>query len=407
MGTSVDANPVTPRAAGSPRRVSWDLVRVIAVLAIVIGHITHRGVLSHPELAGFPFALSAQFGAATLLTVSGFFVCVTIRKGDRSSWYRGRLARVLPAYLVAVLVTYVVTRVAVLSFNGWDAGPGILGILFGTPEPAAGANRPWSLPDGDDLLANLTLLFGWSPELRMVDGSYWTLPTQILAFSTAALVWPTRWGHGARLQRVLWVAMLLPFAEVVLAVLPGHFAEVLQTGYAATGLWRVYLFGAGVALYLWSRDRISTPRFAVFATLAVTAHALDSESKVSSAFGYAVMLALLASAAKGPDWDWAPLRALRRPIGWLAGISFGVYLVHQQLGYVFARVLVDLGVPWWGRFVLVIGAAVLAGWALTAAVERPAHRWLTRPRPVWRPSPEAELRDLVEGAATAGAGTRG
>lgn len=393
--------------------MNWDFIRVIAVVAIVIGHITYRGVMNHPELAGYAFMFSPQFGAAALLTVSGFFVCVTIRKGDRVAWLRGRLARVLPAYLVAVLVTYVVTRYAVLAFNGWHTDPGPLGTLFGTPTADASASAtstPWSLPDGADLLANLTLLFGWSPDLAMVDGSYWTMPTQLLAFGTAALIWPTRWGTDRRVVRVLWVAMLLPFAEVVLAVLPDQFADALQTGYAGSGLWRAYLFGAGVAIYLWSRDKISNAKLVTFLTLAVVAHALDSENKLLSALAYAVMLGLVCAAAKGPEWDNVVLNVLRRPIAWLAGISFGLYLVHQQLGYVLTRMLVELGMPGWGRMVLVLAAAIAAGWLLTVTVERPAHRLLTRPRkPVeqaWRQGSDTELRELVEGTSRVPVGGR-
>ncbi|MGH3450757.1 MAG: acyltransferase family protein [Haloechinothrix sp.] len=364
--------------------MSWDLIRVIAVLGIITGHITYRGVMNHPELAGYPFMFAAQFGAATLLAVSGYFVCVTIRKGHRTNWYRSRLARVLPAYLAAVLVTYVITRFAVLAFHDWHTPPGLFGILFGAPtEPGPtdpSAPKPWYLPDADDLLANLTLLFGWSPDLRMVDGSYWTMPAQMLAFTVAAILWPTRWGTGRGIKKVLWAAMLLPFAARLLALLPEHFGDALTTGYAGTGLWRAYLFGAGVAIYLWSRDRLSDAQMVSLAWLAVLAHALDSEKKLVSAVGYAVMLGLLAAAAKGPDWDNVAVRILRRPITWVAGISYGVYLMHQQLGYILARVLVDHGVPGWVRMVLVVAAAVLAGWLLTVLVERPAHRFLTRDR---------------------------
>lgn len=111
-------------------------------------------------------------------------------------------------------------------------------------------------------------------------------------------------------------------------------------------------------------------------------HGASAEHPVPSAAGFAVMLGLIAAAARGPDWDVRVLRVLRRPVAWLAGISFGVYLVHQQLGFVLARVLAEHGVSGWPRLVLVFAAAVLAGWAMTALVERPAHRLLTRRRTV-------------------------
>nr|WP_255375622.1 acyltransferase family protein [Saccharomonospora sp. CUA-673] len=101
-----------------------------------------------------------------------------------------------------------------------------------------------------------------------------------------------------------------------------------------------------------------------------------------------VMLGLMCLAARGPDWT-PVLGFARRPISWLAGISFGIYLVHQKLGYVFARVATGLEIEqWWLRLAFVIGAILLAAWALTVLVERPAHRLLA-PRRTARPAPEA------------------
>ncbi len=400
--------PRTPGRSATPaqRTVNWDLIRVIAVLGVIVGHITYRGVRNHPELAGYPFEFGAQFGAATLLAVSGYFVCVTIRKGDRATWYRSRLARILPAYLVAAAVTYVLTRYAVLSFNGWQAEPGLFGALFGDPvrpqTVEAAGPADWYLPGTSDLLANLTLTFGWSSELRMLDGSYWTLPVQVMAFTAAAVLWPTRWRGGKHITALMWGLLVLPFVARLVFLLREVYLGAVTTGYSATGLWRAYLFAIGVAIWLWSRDRISTAQLSGLATCAVGAHALDSEHNLTSALGYAVMLCLICAAAKGPDWDTPLLTALRRPIAWLAGISFGVYLVHQHLGYLLARVLVDAGVPAVPRMVLITVAAVVAGWLLTELVERPAHRFLTggrRQRATarsWQKTPEQELDDLVK-----------
>src|SRR5690606_39961683 len=55
--------------------------------------------------------------------------------------------------------------------------------------------------------------------------------------------------------------------------------------------------------------------------------------------GFAIMLGAMCAAARGPDWDVPVLRVFRRPISWLAGISYCLYLVHQQLGYILARAL--------------------------------------------------------------------
>ena len=118
----------------TPRRISWDLLRVVAVFAVVLGHVTHQGALLHPELTGYPVRVTAQFGAAILLVISAFFVCASLRKGNPRRWLWNRVARLVPAYLAAVLLTYVVTRWAAISFSGLPYPPGVTGFLFGVPQ---------------------------------------------------------------------------------------------------------------------------------------------------------------------------------------------------------------------------------------------------------------------------------
>lgn len=348
---SYGAVPVT-------RNVNWDLIRVVAVLAVVIGHITDLGPVLHPELDGYPFAFTPQFGAAALMVVSAYFACVTVRRGRPLRWLRGRLARLLPAYLVVVVVIYLVGRTLMPSFNG----PGI----WRWPEFTAG-----------DLAANLTLTQGWRADPVYLDNAHWTLPVQVAAFCAAAVMWH-RWGGG----KARWLAaglVLAPLLVLPLMLLPPGVTEVLAVGYTGTGIGRAYLFGVGIALWLWGRGRLSGPVMVLLGGLAVVQYGYSTDNELASGAFFAVMLALIALAARGPDW--AMVQRLRRPIAWLAGISYGVYLVHQQLGFVLARVLVDLGVSGWGRLVVVLAAAVVAGWLLTVAVERPVHRLLTRGRP--------------------------
>jgi peptidoglycan/LPS O-acetylase OafA/YrhL len=78
-----------------------------------------------------------------------------------------------------------------------------------------------------------------------------------------------------------------------------------------------------------------------------------------------------------------------------------VYLLHQELGYVLARVLHDAGLPGWVRLPIVLAAAVLAGWLLTTLVERPAHSRLTRPRRT-APPPRSAPDDLLPAEALTG-----
>ncbi|GAA3049541.1 acyltransferase family protein [Actinokineospora globicatena] len=357
--------PQTANQKRSPRKISWDVLRVVAVYTVVVQHITHQSPINHAELGPYPFVLPLQFGASTLLVISAFFVCVTVRRGAPKRWLWNRVARLLPAYLVAVVVTYAVSRAVATSFG-------------------------WYLPTHTDLLANLLLIQAWAPDFHWVDASYWTLPVQLMSFVLAALIWPRGLMRGKAIPITLWTLVVAP---VVIRFVWRHddAAQWVKSLFDGLALHRVALFGVGVAIWLWTRHRMSGPHLALYGVavlVAQDAHSYFADTPSTIAFG--VVLVGIVAAAGGPDW--AVLRGLTRPIRWLAGISFGVYLVHQELGFVLARYLLDKGIGPWGRLLACVAMALLLGWAITRLVERPAHAWLTAHGPTaW-----AWLRSKVE-----------
>lgn len=374
----LNAASVTTR---TQRRLSWDVLRVVAVCSVIVQHITHQAPINHPELGPYPFSLPLQFGASTLMVISAYFVCVTVRRGDTGRWLGKRLARVLPAYLVAVLATYLVSRIAAVMINHYRfAGP--ISLLFGDPLPATGGPAfPWYLPSLQDLVGNLLMIQAWSPDLHWIDASYWTLPAQVMAFTAAAILWRRgRWGTG-RLAVLLWSIVILPL--VIRFVWRGDdAAQWIKSGFDGLALHRVALFGAGVAIWLWTAKRMSGKHLAgylVAVLVAQDAHAYFTDTRSTLAFG--VILLAIVAAAGGPDWNAGVLRRAAPVITWLAGISYGLYLVNQELGFVVARALLTAGVGAWGRIVSCVAVIVLLGWLMTRMVERPAYRWLTEPVP--------------------------
>jgi peptidoglycan/LPS O-acetylase OafA/YrhL len=47
-------NPTPPAGQRTTRRISWDVIRVVALLSVVLGHITHQSKLLHPRTRGVP-----------------------------------------------------------------------------------------------------------------------------------------------------------------------------------------------------------------------------------------------------------------------------------------------------------------------------------------------------------------
>lgn len=326
------------------RRLSWDVMRVLAVLAVMFTHTTYMGPFLHPELGRplgpYPF----QVGASILLVISAYFVCVTIRKGSTYRWLWRRACRVLPPYLIAVVFTYLVV------------------VLL--------APRNWILPTPRDLWSNLTLAASFDPGVKLIDGSYWTLPLQLMAFAAAALLWPR--GLGQRITTLLWIMIIAP---VVLQWNDriGHSPLWVQQAWNGLGLHRLQLFAIGIAIWLWAQRRIGVVHLSALLVATVFAqHAHTAD--LPSSLGIGVLLVLVALAARGPDWT--VFARLRRPIQFLARISFGLYLLNQVVGYLIAYRLMELGA---GRLLQVAGAAtgvIGLAWLLTKYVEEPAYRAL-------------------------------
>ncbi len=358
-----------PRPVGSERKINWDVIRVVAVFAVVLQHATHAGRINHPELGPSPIAFPLQIGASSLVVISAFFACASLAKGRPRAFLRNRLARLVPAYLAAVLVVY-----------------GVLVLL---------APAGWSALRPRDLLFNLLMLQNWVADVRFVDHSYWTLPVQVSGFLAAAALCAGRLGHGTWLRAVLWALPVLPLA-VRLWV---DDAAWLRTLYMGLALHRVHLFAIGVALWLWSRGRLPGWQAATIGGLALWAQFVHSADR-SSTIGVGVLVAAMAAAAAGPDWNGALVRPFAPLVRWLAGISYGVFLLNQEIGYLLMRGVHDLGGGALPQLAVAVGAAVLFGWLLTIWVERPAHRLLTRPipRPALRhylPTPPALLLTLT------------
>ena len=117
------------------------MLRVAAVASVVVQHATYTVGDVLPWVTPTPFTWSIQAGANTLMVVSAYFVCVTLATRPPARWWADRLARLLPAYAVAVVVTYLATLYAA-QYGYWR-------------------------PSGRDLVGNLLLLQGWDSQRHL------------------------------------------------------------------------------------------------------------------------------------------------------------------------------------------------------------------------------------------------
>ncbi|OLT39537.1 acyltransferase [Saccharomonospora sp. CUA-673] len=346
--------PVQPAPTRSPRHISWDAVRVLGILAVLAFHTT---LLTPQTLPGYdmppgPLQMDFPFGASLLIVVSGYFAAMTIGRKPPFRWWLRRLARLLPAFFVAVVVIFAVSI-----------------LLY--PE---GFYRP----SYTDLVGNLAMLPNLVDSVEYIDRAHWTVPVQVCGFTAIALLaWKGK-VRGRTASLVMWAVLLVPLTLRYLFMGPGmvppEWVSMVMDG---TGLNRAHLLVAGVAIYRWSKHKMTFTELLLMqiAVLAAhTAHPPPGDSVVA----FAVALVLISVAAYQPVWDARFLTNFARPIRWLAGISYGVYLMHYMIGSIVARHVADLGVPWFGWIPVYLATAVFAGWALTRLVEQPAFDLLNK-----------------------------
>lgn len=348
-----------PRFSSGARQVSWDVVRAGCVVLVMLYHATFLATCLHPELGERAVRFPFQVGASTLLVVSAFFTCGSVRRVDAVTYWWGRVSRLLPPFLVAVPVIFLVQRVL----------------------PVSG----WFFPEFGDLGANLLMLWNWEPRVfAFVDPSHWTIPLQIMAFSAAALLY--RIGASRRIVPLVWAAVLLPVAQWPLRITnPPQWYSVLVDG---VGMHRWHLFAAGVAIWLWARGRLPTSRYLPLLAACMAAQVVHSCTVVrtgvvadwGSDLGVCLGMGLVALAARGPRWEPVVPGAVQRVFRWFAGISYGAFLVHQSIGYLVCHELEVIGAGPAVQTAGMVGTGVVLGWVLTKTVERPAHRVLMRLR---------------------------
>jgi peptidoglycan/LPS O-acetylase OafA/YrhL len=336
----------------SSRLLSWDVLRVIGILAVLVFHATLYTPLNLPGIDRPPWMMQFPFGASLLLTVSGFFAAMTIGKHPPLVLWLRRLARLLPAFLFAVLFIFAFAR------------------LFAPADfPQTGLR---------DLAGNLALVHVLVPSISYVDIAHWTVPVQVAAFTGIALLAAFRVVRGRVASAVLWALLVVPLLLRWTFMGDGdHPPQWLSLVMDGTGVNRAHLFIAGVAIYRWSTGKTGFSQLYLMLTAVVVAHQ-SHPPPGDSVVAYALALVLICVAAHGPDWDLPILRALERPIRWLGGISYGVYLMHMTIGSIVARRLVDIGLDWWVWVPAFVATAIALGWLLTRWVEQPAFRMLTR-----------------------------
>ncbi|GAB2888893.1 acyltransferase family protein [Nocardioides pacificus] len=339
--------PQSLSAAFDPRRNSLNALRLALATAVIVSHSWAIGDFG-PE----PSAGGAHLGTWAVLgffALSGFLITRSRLRLDAARYYEARALRILPAFLVCLLVTAVVfAPLSALKAGSWDAASAITYVLRNL------ALYPPSIAQ-DGIACTLAGV----PFAGMWNGSLWTLFWEagcyLLVGGVVSAV-PAKYVRG-------WLAAGFILASV--GSLVAELGVVTAPGITARAMPMVAAFLAGSIVFLWS-DRLSMRP----ATLVVAGGMLAAATGLGlvQSLGALPIAILLLWLGAFPDLA---------SVGSVYDISYGVYIYAwpvQQMVVLTLGDRLNVGV----MIALSVAGTVPLAYLSCRAVEKPALRFKAR-----------------------------
>jgi len=305
-------------------------------MAVVLFHFTTRFTQLYPAGSGpsvsFPYG---YLGVNLFFIISGFVIFMTLEKTRRPmDFVVSRFSRLFPTYWAAIIFTFAV--VSVFGLPGREV----------TALQAAG---------------NFLMIHGFL-RIPHVDGVYWTLEVELLFYAWMLLLYATGW--LARVHWALWALLALRLVYHLAAVWGGvdlswTLSRILILPYIA---W----FALGISIYRILRPSGGESRQA-WATAAAAALCI--------AIVEGPWLGALAVGLAWAVWVAASGRAplLCHPVlVFLGTISYPLYLVHENVGWIIERSLLAAGWRFDAAASAALGVILVAAWLLSISIEKPA-----------------------------------
>lgn len=360
---------ICDQPVSSNRVVELDALRALAAINLMMFHFTHVYEVKYgysSELGWeWPFG---KYGVQLFFMLSGYVNAMTLfRKQQPADFVVSRLIRILPLFLLAVGLNLVVLMLA----------------------PHVGVvSYSWQ-----QILANLTVM----PNLlgyECLEPVTWTLQVELLFYGILiGLFWASR-------QVGLWRPMFAYLGFSLIAGLILGYGDPQSTHWAHRAndwlgqcliIKYFPLFAMGIALHelRTGRSSIQVSLFGLVVA-ALVFHTIDDHDHNPVVTG--LLLAGLALAAYGRlPWLGAG------PLLFISGISYPLYLLHNNLGCVVIHELDRWGLPSNVAFALAIAFALATASLVTKYFERPLSRQM---RSAWQSVREYRKRQGIDPASS-------
>ena len=281
------------------RYFELDAIRGIAALMVVLYHYTDRygEIYEYAIDPVFRFNLG-QHGVQLFFMVSGFVIFLTLDKTVHvADFIVSRLSRLYPAYWFSVALTFTVVH------------------FFSLPGRAV---------DLQSAIINLTMLQKWFG-VSNVDGVYWTLAVELSFYLIMVVLFLTKQIQRIELISFMWLCGIIfsQYLERHQSVhIPGRIELILLLKYG-------HLFIAGMMYYKIMHSKQVSRYFILFLAL-FTEYYLHGYLVIVIAMYFAIFFLFV--------HGYLAILAVK-PLIFLGTISYSLYLIHQNIGYVIIQKL--------------------------------------------------------------------
>ena len=334
------------------RIVRLDGLRFFAALCVIFFHFAFRGaaagVMPPLDLPKWLIGLSqyGYLGVSLFFMISGFVIAYSAQGRAPLEFAAARFARLYPAHLAAVTLTFIVT------------------LAFGAPVFAASFVQ---------YFANLTMfapIFGQD----FMDGAYWSIVLEVIFYGWVFLFLALGLFEKSGERIILCWLLISLVNELFVGLKPLRF--LFLTEYSG-------FFAAGVLIY---RLRAGKSGIAALPLLALSfAISLQTSlaglevlaARYGTAFSGAAA-AVIVSGIHGLFYAATSSAQTRLPVRFLAvagALTYPLYLLHQHIGYIaLTRLRGMVSDP--ALLAIVIAALILTAFAVWIFVERPLSKAL-------------------------------
>lgn len=330
------------------RNIYLDYLRGISALMVMLFHYTARYDMLYGHVGNYPLILSrGSFAVLMFFLLSGYLTFKGLPKYSPKSFIKNRFFRLYPTYWLCLITTWVLVMVFMPSLA----------------------------VSGKDFFLNFTMLQMYLGA-DFVDGAYWTLACEVLFYVLVLVVCLFKGGKYGAQVIIGWFIL-----QLLLLLIPNSGVSGLVKKFNFYLYFHCFMAGGVVAILekQWvAKNSLDKIPISMIVVLCVALVFFVSQQFIDHEFDSGLFMAIsvlllgvfvLSYNKWGGVSSW--LQKLLSPIAWVASISYPLYLLHQNIGYIIINKMEAAGLTNEIFIIIPITVILLAAWLVHRFIEQP------------------------------------